>query len=86
MSVKVPLKQVAHDRLIKAGYTKHAGAEGYYSKYPESGRFKAAVVLKNKHTLDVFAGYPQQVCAILVQDGCSFPLVSQDFYDLNGGI
>lgn len=74
----VPFRDVAHDRLTAKGYRPAGVTPGYY--WSETKR--ASVVLKNKHTLDTFAGHPQQVCAILHQDGGEFSLVSQDFYDL----
>lgn len=76
-SKPVPFRDVAHDRLSRKGY-RPVGTPGHYW----SDTKRAAVVLKNKHTLENFAGHPQQVCAILTQDGECFSLVSQDFYDL----
>ena len=72
-------REVADQRLRAAGYsTSHTR-----SKYEKA---RHTVVLKNRDTLDLFKGYPDKVCALLVADGNVFSLVSQDFYDLKGGI
>ena len=78
---RVPFQTVAKDRLTNAGYTPKPGIGMYWKQ-----ETKTSVVLKNKHTLELFAGYPKQTCALLVQDGNVYGLVAQDFYDLKGGI